>query len=77
MGFWQDFMKEVLQVARAGRIVVAKDEGGNEYIYQSVNSAVASLNIAPTTIRRYAREGGKIMTRVGLVQIEIKDEEKI
>ena len=24
-----------------------------------------------------AREGGKIMTRVGLVQIEIKDEEKI
>ena len=64
-------------MARAGRIVVAKDEGGNEYIYQSVNSAVASLNIAPTTIRRYAREGGKIMTRVGIVQIEIKDEEKI
>ena len=56
---------------------MAKDEGGNEYIYRSVNSAVASLNIAPTTIRRYAREGGKIMTRVGLVQIEIKDEEKI
>ena len=62
-------------MARAGRIVVAKDENGKEYIYQSVNSAVAALNIAPTTIRRYA--SGRIMTRVGLVQIEIKDDEKI
>ena len=64
-------------MAKAGRIVVAKDENGKEYIYQSVNSAVAALNIAPTTIRRYARGGGRIMTRVGLVQIEIKDDEKI
>ena len=64
-------------MARAGRIVVAKDENGKEYTYQSVNSAVAALNIAPTTIRRYARDGGRIMTRVGLVQIEIKIEEKI
>ena len=60
-------------MARAGRIVAAKDENGREYIYQSVNSAVAELNISPTTIRRYAKNGGKVMTRLGLVEIGFRE----
>ena len=75
MGFYIGWNEEDLIMARAGRIVVAKDENGREYIYQSVNSAVAELNIAPTTIRRYAKNGGIIMTRLGLVEIEFRDED--
>ena len=56
-------------MARAGRIVVAKDEGGNEYIYQSVNSAVASLNIAPTTIRRYCTINTLLSLLLSLISI--------
>ena len=63
-------------MARAGRIVVAKDENGREYIYQSVNSAVAELNISPTSIRRYAKNGGTVMTRFALLEIEFRDENK-
>ena len=63
-------------MARTGRVVAAKDENGREYIYQSVNSAVPELNISPTTIRRYAKNGGIIMTRLGLVEIEFRDEDR-
>ena len=63
-------------MARAGRIVAAKDENGREYIYQSVNGAVAELNISPTTIRRYAKNGGTVMTRFGMVKIEFRDEDR-
>ena len=59
-------------MAREGSIVTAIDEEGKEWVFPSVNGAVAPLNIYPTTIRRYAKEGGKIMTRVGLVEISIK-----
>ena len=76
MGFYIGWNEEDLIMARAGRIVVAKDETGREYIYQSVNSAVAELNISPTTIRRYAKNGGIIMTRLGLVEIEFRDEDR-
>ena len=76
MGFYIGWNEEDLIMARAGRIVVAKDENGREYIYQSVNSAVAELNISPTTIRRYAKNGGIIMTRLGLVEIEFRDEDR-
>ena len=75
MGFYIGWNEEDLIMARAGRIVVAKDENGREYIYQSVNSAVAELHISPTTIRRYAKNGGIIMTRLGLVEIEFRDED--
>ena len=74
MGFYIGWNEEDLIMARAGRIVAAKDENGREYIYQSVNSAVAELNISPTTIRRYAKNGGTVMTRFGLVEIEFRDE---
>lgn len=59
-------------MAREGSIVTAIDEEGKEWVFPSVNGAVAPLNISPTTIRRYAKEGGKIMTRVGWVEISIK-----
>lgn len=56
-----------------GRIVIARDEEGKEYEFPSVNMAVVHLNISPTTIRRYARDGGRIMTRIGLMEISIRD----
>ena len=68
--------KEVPAMARAGHVLVAKDEEGKEYVFQSVNSAVAELNISPTTIRRYAKNGGNVMTRFGLVAIEFRDEDR-
>ena len=59
-------------MAREGSVVTAIDEEGKEWVFPSVNGAVAPLNISPTTIRRYAKDGGKIMTRLGLVEISIK-----
>lgn len=56
-----------------GHIVIARDEEGKEYEFPSVNNAVVHLNIAPTTIRRYAVNGGRVMTRLGLVEIEYRD----
>lgn len=56
-----------------GHIVIARDEEGKEYEFPSVNMAVVHLNISPTTIRRYARDGGWIMTRLGLMEIGIRD----
>ena len=46
MGFYIGWNEEDLIMARAGRIVAAKDENGREYIYQSVNSAVPEFNIS-------------------------------
>ena len=63
-------------MARAGHVLVAKDEEGKEHVFQSVNNAVMHLNISPTTIRRYAKNGGKVMTRLGLVEIEFRDEDR-
>ena len=60
-------------MARAGHVLVAKDEEGKEYVFQSVNNAVMHLNISPTTIRRYAKNGGKVMTRLGLVEIGFRE----
>ena len=65
--------KEVPAMARAGHVLVAKDEDGKEHVFQSVNNAVMHLNISPTTIRRYAKNGGKIMTRLGLAEIEFRE----
>ena len=76
MGFYDGWNEEDLKMARAGRVVAAKDENGREYIYQSVNGAVAELNISPTTIRRYAKNGGTVMTRFGMVKIEFRDEDR-
>ena len=59
-------------MAREGTVVTAIDEEGKEWIFPSVNSAVTPLNISPTTIRRYAKNGGKVMTRVGLVELKTK-----
>ena len=59
-------------MAREGTIVTAIDEGGKEWIFPSVNSAVTPLNISPTTIRRYAKNGGKVVTRLGLVELKTK-----
>ena len=59
-------------MAREGSVVTAIDEDGKEWVFPSVNGAVIHLNISPTTIRRYAKDGGKIMTRLGLVEISIK-----
>ena len=59
-------------MAREGTIVTAIDEEGKEWIFPSVNAAVPVLNISPTTIRRYAKNGGKVMTRVGLVELKTK-----
>ena len=59
-------------MAREGSVVTAIDEDGKEWVFPSVNGAVIHLNISPTTIRRYAKDGGKIMTCVGLVEISIK-----
>ena len=59
-------------MAREGSVVTAIDEEGKEWVFSSVNGAVIHLNISPTTIRRYAKDGGKIMTRLGLVEISIK-----
>ena len=63
------------KVARRGTMVIARDEFGNERSYQSVNGAVVELNISPTTIRRYAKYGGKVMTRFGLMEIETRPSE--
>ena len=76
MGFYIGWSEEDLIMARTGRIVAAKDENGRVYIYQSVNSAVAELNISPTTIRRYAKNGGAVITRFGMVEIEFRDEDR-
>ena len=59
-------------MAREGTVVTAIDEEGKEWVFPSVNSAVTPLNISPTTIRRYAKNGGKVMTRVGLVELKTK-----
>ena len=57
-------------MAREGTVVTAIDEEGKEWIFPSVNSAVTPLNISPTTIRRYAKNGGKVVTRLGLVELK-------
>ena len=59
-----------------GHIVIARGKEGKEYEFPSVNNAVMHLNISPTTIRRYAKNGGKVMTRLGLVEIEFRDEDR-
>lgn len=56
-----------------GHIVIARGKEGKEYEFPSVNNAVMHLNIAPTTIRRYAKDGGLIMTRLGLVEITFRE----
>ena len=56
MGFYEGWNEEDLKMARAGRVVVAKDENGREYIYQSVNSAVAELNISPHNHKEVCKE---------------------
>lgn len=58
-----------------GHIVIARDREGKEYAFPSVNNAVVHLNIAPTTIRRYAKDGGWIMTRLGLVEITFSEKD--
>ena len=59
-------------MAREGTIVTAIDEEGKEWVFPSVNAAVPVLNISPTTIRRYAKNGGKVVTRLGLVEQKTK-----
>ena len=59
-------------MAREGTIVTAIDEEGKEWVFPSVNAAVPELNISPTTIRRYAKNGGKVVTRLGLVELKTK-----
>ena len=56
-----------------GHIVIARDKEGKEYEFPSVNNAVIHLNIAPTAIRRYANDGGWIMTRLGLIEITFRE----
>lgn len=63
-------------MAREGSVVTAIDEEGKEWVFPSVNGAVIHLNISPTTIRRYAKNGGKIMTRLGFVELTIKKVEE-
>ena len=59
-------------MASEGTIVTAIDEEGKEWVFPSVNAAVPVLNISPTTIRRYAKNGGKVVTRLGLVELKTK-----
>ena len=59
-------------MAREGTIVTAIDEEGKEWVFPSVNAAVPVLNISPTTIRMYAKNGGKVVTRLGLVELKTK-----
>ena len=59
-------------MAREGTIVTAIDEEGKEWTFPSVNAAVPVLNISPTTIRRYAKNSGKVVTRLGLVELKTK-----
>ena len=59
-------------MAREGTIVTAIDEEGKEWVFPSVNAAVPVLNISPTTIRRYAKNGGKVVTRLGVVELKTK-----
>lgn len=59
-------------MAREGTVVTAIDEEGKEWVFPSVNAAVPVLNISPPTIRRYSKNGGKVMTRVGLVELKTK-----
>ena len=63
-------------MAREGSVVTAIDEEGKEWVFPSVNGAVIHLNISPRTIRRYAKNGGKIMTRLGFVELTIKKVEE-
>ena len=59
-------------MAREGTVVTAIDEEGKEWVFLSVNAAVPVLNISPTTIRRHSKNGGKVMTRVGIVELKTK-----
>ena len=59
-------------MAREGTIVTAIDEEGKEWVFRSVNAAVPVLNIYATTIGRYAKNGGKVVTRLGLVELKTK-----
>ena len=59
-------------MAREGTVVTAIDEEGKESVLPSVNEDVPVLNISPTTIRSYSKNGGKVMTRVGLVELKTK-----
>ncbi len=54
-------------------IIVTTDEG-KELRFPSVNGAVVDLNISPTTIRRCARTGSEIRTKLGLVTIKYEEQ---
>ena len=58
------------------RRVIATDQDGREYIFESITVAVTHLNIAPTTIKRHADMNKLISTKLGNVQIRFENNVK-
>lgn len=54
--------------------IIVTTEDGLEKRFPSVNGAVVDLNISTTTIRRCARTGTEIQTKLGLVTIKYEEQ---
>lgn len=55
------------------RKVLATDEDGKEYVFESIATAVTRLNIAATTIKRYADNKASISTKLGVLTLTFDD----
>ena len=56
------------------RKVIARDENGKEYIFESIATAVTHLNIAATTIKRHEKNKTSISTKFGNLTFKFEDE---
>ena len=59
---------------RGAHPIIVITEDGLERRFPSVNGAVVDLNISPTTIRRYAKTGAGIQTKLGMVTIKYEEQ---
>ena len=59
---------------RGAHPIIVITEDGLERRFPSVNGAVVDLNISPTTIRRCAKTGTEIRTKLGLVTIKYEEQ---
>lgn len=61
-------------ILRGAHLIIVITEDGLERRFPSVNGAVVDLNISPTTIRRCAKTGTEIRTKLGLVTIKYEEQ---
>ena len=59
---------------RGAHPIIVITEDGLERRFPSVNGAVVDLNISPTTIRRYAKTGAEIQTKLGMMTIKYEEQ---